>query len=404
MQKGFTLVAAILIAVAMVFLAITISTLVSSDSIIAARNYPSQKAFHIAESGVQYYMKQLQADDDWGDPPTAETKAFGGGIFILATTDEAENQIIFTSTGMITAGAHTFTRAIKSSVRRTGSLGTIAEDYVIYWSGGGDPANLTEIENNIVINGNALVNSRVEIGFNTVINGDAYAAGDIDLLSPTSSITGTTEPNYDMPETTPTLETSYYDNELAIAAAQPAGDWTFKNITLSGMYYINGDVTMQSAGSVEITGTATIVATGKVTAMNEVTIGEGLTVIAGSDVRLWNLMNIDRDGLWYSSTQIEVGNDLDGGDPGPDEGIHFLSPGDIKVGNNTRFDGLLCADGTMEIGNNLVHSGVILCGYLKGIGNDNQLDKNPEATDWDHVPGIVSPGDSLETVTWEEVY
>lgn len=404
MQKGFTLVAAILIAVAMVFLAITISTLVSTDSIISARNYPSQKAFHIAESGVQYYMKQLQDEDDWTAPPPAGTREFGGGVFILATTDEAQNQIIFTSTGMITAGARTYTRTIKSSVRRTGSLGTIAEDYVIYWSGGGDPSNLTEIENNIVINGNSLVNSRVEIGFNTVINGDAYAAGDIDLLSPTSSITGTTEPNYDMPDVTPTLETSYYDAQLAIAAAQPPGDWTFKNITLSGNYYINGDVAVQSAGSVEITGTATIVATGKVDVANEVAIGKGLTVIAGSDVKMRNLMNIDRDGLWYSSSQIEVGNDLDGGNPGPSEGIHFLSPGDIKVGNNTSFNGLLCANGTMEIGNNLVHAGVILCGYLKGIGNDNQLDKSPEATEWNDVPGIVSPADSLETVTWEEIY
>ena len=62
-KKGFTLVAAIFILLVMTLLAVTTSTFISSDAVIAVKNYYSQDAFYVASSGMEYYLKQLDDDE-----------------------------------------------------------------------------------------------------------------------------------------------------------------------------------------------------------------------------------------------------------------------------------------------------------------------------------------------------
>jgi len=406
-KRGFTLIAAIFVILVLTLLAITTSTFISSDSVIAVRNYHSQDAFYIASSGSEYYLKQLDGDDDWTVPPTPETKSFSGGYFTITTTNEQKNRITYTSTAVLTIGATTYRRGIRASIRRMGGgLGSIAEDYVLYWGGSGDAGTgETNIGNNVSIGGDILANSDINMGNNSTVSGDATASGDIS--GDTTGIDGEIDEDSEMPEEPPSLESTYYDNQLAIAATYPPGDLEYAgNKTVSGVTYVNGSVTFKQNCTINVTGTATIAATGTVMVRNNTTIGDSLHVIAGGLITFENNIIIGKYGVWYSSVGFDVGNNEVVADVGVGEGTAFITPGDIDFGNNCSFDGFLYAGGSLSLGNNTDFSGLIVAGYIEDIGENSTLDLNPDVIDWDGLTGFEGTSGVAEThrTDWDEVY
>lgn len=405
-RKGFTIIAAIFIVLVLTLLAITTSTFISSDAVIAAKNFHSQSAFYIAASGVEYYLRQLDVDDDWSAPPTTETKSFSGGYFSITTSDESKNRITFTVTGITTIGATTFRRGIRSTIRRTGGgLGSIAEDYVLYWGGNTAGTGEATIGNNVAITGDILANSDIYLGNNTTVSGDAYSSGDIS--GDTTGVNGDIEEDYEMPEEPPSLESTYYDDQIAIAATYPPGEKTYSgNKTISGVTYVNGNVIFHLNSTINVTGVATIVATGTVLVRNNVTIGDNLHVIAGGLITFENNIQIGKYGIWYSSVGFDVANNAEVGDVGVGEGTAFITPGDIDFGNNITFDGFLYAGGTLTIGNNMDFSGLIVAAEVESIGENSTLDLNPDVIDWDSLMGFEGTEGSEEThlTDWDEVY
>ncbi len=406
-EEGFTLVAAIFIILVLTLLAITTSTFISSDAVIAVRNYYSQDAFYIASSGSEYYLKQLDGDDDWTVPPTPETKSFSGGYFTITTTNEQKNRITFTATGLITVGATTYRRGIRSTLRRMGGgLGSIAEEYVIYWGGsGGVGTGETNIGNNVSIGGDILANSDVNMGSNSTISGDAYVSGDIS--GDTTGIDGEIDEGAEMPEEPPSLESTYYDNELATAATYPPGDKEYSGgKTVSGVTYVNGNITFKQNCAISVTGVATIVATGTVMVRNNTTFGDNLNIIAGGLITMENNILIGKYGIWYSSVGFDVGNNEVVADVGVGEGTAFITPGDIDFGNNCQFDGFLYAGGSLSLGNNTDFSGLIVAGFIEDIGENSTLDLNPDVIDWDKLTGFEGTSGDAEThcTDWDEVY
>ncbi|MEE8638343.1 MAG: pilus assembly PilX N-terminal domain-containing protein [Candidatus Margulisiibacteriota bacterium] len=406
MKKGFTLIGAIFIVLVMTLLAITTSTFISSDAVIAVKNYHSQDAFYIASAGVEYYLKQLDGDADWSTPPSQETKSFSGGVLTITTTNEQRNRITFTVTGLVTSGATTYRRGIRSTIQRMGGgLGSIAEDYVLYMGGTGSGTGETNIGNNVTINGSILVDSDVDIGNNTTISGDAQVSGDI--TGDTTGITGSAESGSTMPEEPPSLESTYYDNELATAATYSPADKEYAGgKTVSGTTYVNGNIVFKQNCTINVTGTATIVATGTILVRNNSTFGDYLHVIAGGLITMENNISIGKYGVWYSSVGFDVGNNEIVGDVGVGEGTAFLTPGDIDFGNNCSFDGFLYAGGTLSLGNNTDFSGLIVAGYVEDIGENSTFDLNPDVIDWDGLVGFEGTEGQEEThlTDWDEVY
>ncbi len=403
MRRGFTLIAAIFIIVALTFLAIAFSTYISSYSKLAVVNYICQDAFCIAESGLELYLKELRQDDDWSTPPPPLTKDFSGGMFSIATENEKRRRITVISTGTLTVEGKTYTRTIQINVS-AGGLQSLASEYIVYYTGGGDSSWNTALDNNVNMGGHVLVNSSLELNLNDTISGDAYAAGDI--TGPTSGITGTVEPFAQMPVEVPTLETSFFDGEIATAATFPPGNKIYSGTqNLSGTTYVNGDIEIANSANITITGAATLVATGKFTVENFATVGDNLTVIAGGMINVKNDLTVGTIGIWYSRGNIEVNNNVIIGGTDDYEGSRFVTPGNITVRNNCTLDGLFYASGQVSIGNNLDYSGMILTGYLKDVGENAILDLAPETLDWNAIGEIVYREEGEVVITrWDEVY
>ncbi len=406
MKKGVTLIAAVFIVLVMTLLAITISTYVSSDAVIAVKNYNSLDAFYVAASGVEYYLKQLDGDSDWSSPPSQESKAFSGGVFTIATTDETKNRITFTSTGLVTLAAKTYRRTIRSTVKRTaGGLAEILAEYVVYLGEGSGEGSA--IGNNVSISGDIFVNSDLDIGYNCNISGDAHSTGTIETGDNTE-ITGTTESDAEPPYDPPTLESSFYDNQIAIAAASPEGDQSWSGYQdLSGSYYINGNVVFELNANINITGAATIAATGTVLVRNNTTIGDNIMVIADGLITIENNVNLGKDGLWYSSVGFDVGNNAEVGDVNVGEGTIFITPGDILFGNNVEYYGFIyCGGDFTQTGNNFYFEGNIIVGGDINVDNNTTLVLNPDLVEIDELIGIEA-GEGVakvEITEWDEAY
>lgn len=400
------MIAAVFILLVMTLLAITTSTFVSSDAVIAVRNYNSMDAFYIASSGIEYYMKLLDNDDDWSSPPGGKVKDFSGGKFIIETTNETKNRITITCTGLLTVEGLTYSRAIRPSLKRTaGGLSDILGEYAVYMGGSGGTGSV--IGNNATITGDIFVNSDLILGNNVDISGDALSTGTIEAGAGTSA-TGTMESGAVAPYDPPELDTSYYDGLLATAATYPVGNQSYGDTTFSGTTYVNGDITFNLNANISVTGTAIIVATGKVTVRINVIIGDNLRVIAGGIIDISNNAIIGKNGIWYSSTGIQVGNNAAVSDVDVGQGTQFITPGDVSFGNNIEFYGFLyCGGDFVQTGQNLYFEGNMIVGGDLNVDENTTLVLNDTLVDPGDIVGVSSgtgSAESFEVTGWDEVY
>lgn len=403
-RNGFTLVATIFIILVIAVLAIITSTFISSDAVLAVRNINSLKAFYISNAGVEYYLKQLQNDSDWTSPPTKETRTFAGGVFAISTTNESASQITFTVTSFLTLEGKTYSRSINLLVTG-GSLGGvngIANQYSIYMGGGvGGGASLG---NNATVNGNVYINGNLSMGSGATVTGDATATGSISG----GTVQGSKESGAPPPPNPPTLEVTYYTNQINYANTNPTvvGTYAVPSSLSPGTVYVRGDVTINN--NVTLTGVSTIVATGTVTTGSNITIGNNLTIIAGGQITMVNAVTIGAKGLWYSATGILFKNTGTVSDVNVGDGSAFITPGDIIAKNNLNFSGFIYAGGTLSIKNNMTFSGLMVAKTLD-VGNNSNLTVNPSSMDFNAIPGIsggtagTSSG-SMGISGWGEIY
>jgi hypothetical protein len=211
-----------------------------------------------------------------------------------------------------------------------------------------------------------------------------------------------------MPTDPPSLETTYFDEQIAIAADIGApGKKTFSGVhNLSGSYYYDGKIDFSQNAIINVTGIATVVATSNVEVQNNVSFGDHFNLIADGDVEIDNNVEIGRFGVWYSSEGFEIANNAEVGDTHVGEGTQFLTPGDFILGNNCSFDGLIYSGGMVELGNNTNFSGLLICDWLASVGENSSISINPDVLDWDSVTAIdAGEGVGHTDVTdWDEVY
>lgn len=399
-KRGFTLIATLFIVLIVTLFAITVASFVSSGSFLAVANYHSLDTFYIANAGFQYYLKQLRLDDDWSTPPTQETKVFSGGTFAVTTTNESKNRINVRISAYLTPEGTTYRRILQSLITRVGGW-AFEDEYAIYLGGGGGgTGEVTNIDNNVVITGDIYLDNDVDLGSGVIIDGDIESTGNI--------TGGTGETQVATLDAVPTIDTTYYDNELATAATYPPGDesWT-GNKTLSGVYYVNGDVFFGNNATINITGSAVIVITGTFLTNNSGTVGDNLTIIAGDVITIENSVTIGLNNVWFSSVGFNVGNIGEFGDITAGEGTAFITPGFIDIGNSIDFNGLLFCEGTLTLGTNTDFDGTIIAGFVDSIGENSNINIDPDLVDETIIEGLDSGSGSEEATeieTWDEVY
>jgi Tfp pilus assembly protein PilX len=258
-KKGLAVIAAILIVLIASLMGLTAVSLLGSESWGVVNYINSQEAFFIAEGGVEYYAELLQnQSSSWTTPPTAPVdEALGKGTFTITTANALDDEIDVTSTSKITAaGARTIKRAVTIHIAR----GTTpdAYSYILYTASG--------------INTTSAVN--------LTITGEQEGSGSY----------------------FPLVDFSYYQ-----AAAAPgqniSGNYTFTAGIYTGIWYIDGNVTIDSG----VTMNGTIVSTKKITSTNKagITINPASpnpALIANNAIDFNRSGTVNINGLIYAGT------------------------------------------------------------------------------------------------------
>jgi hypothetical protein len=406
-RRGFTLVAAVFILMVMSLLAVTLSTFMASDSIVAVNNSRSLDAFYIASSGLEYYSRLLEDDTDWTTPPAGTNKVFSGGRFVITTSNATSNRITVTVTGLVTMGATTYSRTIQAMLVRTiGTLGGIRDDYVLYF--GTDHPGTSHIANNAHIVGSFFSGGTTEVANNVSIAGNAQAAGNI-TFGTNKSVTGTIESHVTPPYALPTLETSSYDAQLAVAAGYSLANQTWSTTrTLSGTTYVHGNLTVNNNVHLHVTGNAKLVVTGTISFLNNVAVDDNLSLVAGGQVTMANNVDLGENGNLYSTVGFNLGNNADSGGVVTGEGTSIITPGNISFGNNVEWFGFAYAGNNFaQTGNNFYFQGNILVGGNVGVDNNATLIKKSYLVEQSELVGLGGAGggsENYDIITWDEVY
>ena len=123
-NKGISLVAVVIVMLIASGLALFIASSMSSGNISAVTDMQSEQAFYIAQAGMEWYLEQLQGDNDWskGNPvvPAVKTnQVFGAGTFSVTYSNNSKDAINIVGTGKVTAwDGNTVQRVISCHVVR----------------------------------------------------------------------------------------------------------------------------------------------------------------------------------------------------------------------------------------------------------------------------------------------
>ena len=99
-RQGFAILTVIFIMVTFAILGMGAVALLTGSSKMMTDEYLSDQAFHVADAGVQYTAKQLDADTDWSDN-AGFTKNFGPGSFTITFVAQTATTATIKSAGTV---------------------------------------------------------------------------------------------------------------------------------------------------------------------------------------------------------------------------------------------------------------------------------------------------------------
>ena len=290
MKNGFV---AITIFYVLIVVAFSSAPLIMQGLSFYTINEP-ERAFFLGEDGIRYYIKsQLDGDDDWSDNTAVITKTFAGGSFTVTPSNQEQSRITLQSSGsVLSQGIDTFDRIVEYTLRRPGAS-AFSGEYLLYGGGGG---------------GDGTGDLTFEHINNGDVDGSIYVAGDYDAEH-AGDLTVTGEIQDQMGGAgIPEVDWAYWQSE---ADHTITGDHTFtgNSSTYTGVYYIDGDVTIDASNTVTFNGT--IVATGSITFDNASSLvmhpAEGQpAVVAGVDLNVGQGNNIVFDGPIYAYDDVFI--------------------------------------------------------------------------------------------------
>ncbi|MFA5090846.1 MAG: hypothetical protein WC510_07500 [Candidatus Omnitrophota bacterium] len=250
-NKGFVLVAAIIILVLLSSLGLACLSLLSTDINIALDTLRSAKAFFLAEAGMQYIMEDLSVDSDWSDNPDILSEPMAGGEFSVQYLAKTPANATIKFTGKDGDVTRKFTANF--------SRYSPAFDHVIYIGGRINDSGATNL--NIV--------------------GDQH-----------EQATGL-----------PVVDYAYYEDIADQRIYRPGRTYVFNGGVYYGIWYIEGSVTIRS----NVTIYGSVIATESINMNNNsnITIRPTLpypALVANNDINCRRAINLTVNGLTYAGT------------------------------------------------------------------------------------------------------
>ena len=225
------------------------------------------------------------------------------------------------------------------------------------------------------------------------------ATGAISVGSGTN-ISGDTTEYAEPPANQPTLTTTYYDSLIATASGEPAGDMDFQAETISGIIYVNGDVSIDDY----IDGSGTIVATGSIDINRYTDIGDDIILIASDSLTMGKDGNVGTNVTFYSSSDIDINNGIVlGSGAGAGEGVVLLSAGDIDLGKNITLVGFVFGDDVTVSGANLDLTGNLSGNRLIELKKGAVIVKDSTKVNHGSIEGFDTGEEiTITTSLWQE--
>jgi len=194
----------------------------------------------------------------------------------------------------------------------------------------------------------------------------------------------------------PTLDTSYYDSQIAIAAQASPGDrsyhwpWPIPNPSI----YVNGNVYLDTT----VYGSGQIVATGNINIQSSAYISSNISIISGGNLVFEDHASVQDDCVLFARQQMTI-QSVDN-----QNHVSFVCPGQINVANNAQLDGIMYG-GSVTFGNTAYLYGSLMAG---NYGTQNVLQNNARVYYYhSHFPTVPPPGlagaYSQVSGSWKEI-
>jgi len=395
-EQGFLLVIVSILAFVLAALGIGILELCRMEGVLVAHDIHRLNAFHLAEAGLDRALWKLKTDPTWTEG--WENQPLNDGTYTVTLEPmEQPHWYRLRSTG--TSGGISKTVSLEVQVRAWPA----AFDYGLFWANSTGSTDPVTLRNHTVVNGSIFAYGSIVIDSgSTIADGYVYATG---------TVTGQGDYQVgeladDLPERV-TLDTTYYDNLIAQASQQPAGNWT-----LNGSYFLMGQ-TLLVNGNVEINGgtlhgPGRIVATGDINFDNNWQVADGVDVISGAKITMDNRgLYLANGNVVFARDSMDIGNNITVTEQLTlSDSVSLITPGQLRLHNHVTVRGLLYA-GEVYISNHPSITGTIYADevYSDEVANHPVITYDSSVLDGDLPPGIPS-GEEVEVRlafgTWDE--
>jgi len=404
-EKGMVLVIVLGLVMLIVFAAAFFASFGTNEIRTVKRHNDSIKAFYLAEAGLQDAICRLNSDfvDTYKDIEV--DVSISGDLLsytvVISPPSYNEDTEIYsvTVTSIGTSGG------VSRKIQQTVELGLTwgFADYALYFGGTADMLVYQfDIGKEASIIGDIFGNGDISIGKDFYLDGDVRATGSISL-DKDSTVTGELYPDSEMPAPAPVLDTSPYDEEIAVAAESSVGDMSISG-TLSSTIdtYVNGTATISGNISVATGEDAKIVATGDIVISPGISVGQNITMITDGTLTAGESYSIGKNCLLYSSTLVDI--QKDGNFAVTDAGSVIITPGTVKIAKGFGFYGFIFANTRVEIAKDTDVTGVIAGNGTLYMGKDATLVHNSNLVEFDKIPGLSVTAMAVRDLSgWQEI-
>lgn len=283
-NSGFILIATVIVMSLLLFLSTYVISFAITELKISTSQSAATQAYYLAESGVaeaiwrikndSSWKNSFESDADWTTTLTRTPALYTNGSYRIDIRNTGLARGEITVTGFIHIGNSTAQRAIKTTVYK--AIGDNALADVTEYADGNIDMSGTTLN---VYNGGLFSNGNVIVNFFSTINVDKAlrATGNLDknwTSTVNASPINTKNQNPPAPAPLPmpavsfdnvTDPDSYKSKADHIYTAQQFSDllWNNSNLTINGITYVTGDVSVKGTQNLTINGA--LVADGNVT-------------------------------------------------------------------------------------------------------------------------------------------
>ncbi|MCU0640825.1 MAG: hypothetical protein MUC35_01910 [Candidatus Margulisbacteria bacterium] len=385
MKKGNILPLTFILISALAAIVFSYSYLTVTSLKNSGRAVSQAQALCLAEAGLAkatwYLMTPVVSGGKgitWRTPGT--TESFAGGSYTLRINDPSSGNILITAEG--TVGS--VNRVIQAEYNQYPA----AVKYGIFGS------NYLGIGDRTRVRGDIYNNGDVQIDPGAIVSGEV-------VVTPGHSISGggTWTPGSlpADPPAFPWLDTTYYDAEIAAAAAQNLNinKYYYGTVNLAGgKLYDKNNMTIYGT----IVGPGVIAAAYDLTIKFGATIDQRVTLIAGRNLKFENSISLGGDSTMFGRTSISFFDNI-----AIANRVSLLSPNLVSIGNWQTINGIIYG-GQVSIGNHSVVRGNLIGGATGAVslGDDSYFSFDPIRRPSTPPPGLDTSF-SFRNGSWKEL-